>query len=244
MVHMKKTITSMILILSIFLSTPIVNAVFRTITVDGDPSDWTGIEPLVTDPKEGVPPLISPAEDIKAVYTAHDNDNLYFRMSLYEWTNGETTPKYYFYIDSIPGEGAEEAKGIDFFIIYQPGEGIVLLNVPSGGGAPTEVNCPDIKGASSDFEIEISVPWNCIGGKNCVNVLFGASTQETEEGPPSDLAPDLEGKEIVTVSYCPSKPVGGELVSSNTLAYRAILSVATVTALILGLTKFERKNYL
>lgn len=50
------------------------------ISVDGDASDWQGIEPLATDPEGDAP---SKDEDMKAFYATNDSKYLYFMVEFY-----------------------------------------------------------------------------------------------------------------------------------------------------------------
>jgi hypothetical protein len=50
------------------------------ISVDGDASDWQGIEPLATDPEGDAP---SENEDMKAFYVTNDSEYLYFMVEFY-----------------------------------------------------------------------------------------------------------------------------------------------------------------
>ena len=61
-----------------------------TITVDGDAADWTGISPLVNDPQNDAVAYFSAysGSDIKAIYAAKDDTNLYVRVDL--WGNANT----------------------------------------------------------------------------------------------------------------------------------------------------------
>jgi len=58
-------------------STPMATA--KTITVDGDTSDWTGISPIITDPND----YTWDGLDVKEVYMTHDADYLYVRIDFY-----------------------------------------------------------------------------------------------------------------------------------------------------------------
>lgn len=59
---------------------------FRTIVIDGNDADWTGIQPIVTDPPGDENPLYAgvPGTDLAAVYMAHDDTYLYFRMTFHD----------------------------------------------------------------------------------------------------------------------------------------------------------------
>ena len=51
----------------------------RSIIVDGDPSDWVGIPPIVTDPDD----MPYDDVDLSEVYVTNDQDYLYIRMEVY-----------------------------------------------------------------------------------------------------------------------------------------------------------------
>lgn len=59
-----------------------------SITVDGDPGDWSGINALATDPQGDDSPSYT-GDDIKGLYVAKDSDDLYLRMDL--WENANTS---------------------------------------------------------------------------------------------------------------------------------------------------------
>ncbi len=83
-----------------------INIQTATITVDGDPGDWLGIDPLVSDPPDDDSPDYT-GDDIKALYAAQDAEHLYLRMDLWENVNtnfrNEQPPNdglYYFLVSS------------------------------------------------------------------------------------------------------------------------------------------------
>ena len=57
-----------------------------TITIDGNTADWNGISPLATSPQGNGSPAY-PGSDIKSLYVAKDNTNIYFRMELWSDAN-------------------------------------------------------------------------------------------------------------------------------------------------------------
>jgi hypothetical protein len=66
----------------------------RTIRIDGDPSDWRGIDPLATDPQDlfdvGAP---RPVADLKEVYATFDEEYLYFMAVMWGMINLDTRSK-------------------------------------------------------------------------------------------------------------------------------------------------------
>jgi len=68
---------------------------FAQITIDGYDSDWAGVPPVETDPEgdeENLGFATIPGSDLKAVYIAHDDTYLYFRMTMYD--GGPTAANY------------------------------------------------------------------------------------------------------------------------------------------------------
>jgi len=65
----------------------VVNAPYASITVDGNPSDWAPYDPAVEDP-EGDDPSDYNGVDIKELYIANDDVNLYMMFSF--WDGGPT----------------------------------------------------------------------------------------------------------------------------------------------------------
>jgi len=58
-------------------------AIEAQISVDGDASDWQGVEPLAIDPEGDAP---SKDEDMKAFYATNDSEYLYFLIEFYSDT--------------------------------------------------------------------------------------------------------------------------------------------------------------
>ena len=61
-----------------------VNAANRTITVDGNASDWAGIAPVTDPPGDKDPGVSETGVDIAGVYLARDTENLYVLMRLHD----------------------------------------------------------------------------------------------------------------------------------------------------------------
>jgi hypothetical protein len=59
----------------------VIGSAVKQISVDGDPSDWDSIAPLVVFPPRTVNP---PEFEISSVYIANDDENLYFRVDTRE----------------------------------------------------------------------------------------------------------------------------------------------------------------
>ena len=66
----------------------------RTITIDGDRSDWAGLLPVINDPKDDKDDQYDnlPWTDLNKVYMARDNDYLYFLMTVYDYLGLDLKP--------------------------------------------------------------------------------------------------------------------------------------------------------
>jgi hypothetical protein len=226
-----KNVFLIISLLSTMLLIPVVNAdvvpfgelPYRSITVDGNIGDWDGIAPLVQDSVDE--PGASPSEDIKEVYGANDDDNLYFLMildSVEVTANPYTTTYYYFYIDNIPEAGDPTEGNADYAIKYY--NGVTSLCKYSAWG---QVECLGVQGVMNGYYIEVCVPWECLGGKDCFNCFFKAEG----DVPGTDYAPD-EDLGIILLGCCPGEepePVGGEIIPLNILQY--IVFLVTMTSI-------------
>jgi len=105
---------------------PVYNAPFATISIDGDPSDWSSFDPAVEDP-EGDDPSVYDGVDIKELYIAHDDDYLYMMISF--WDGGPTiewgasrTDAYHLYVMTNDDESEEIA-----YIYYDDNSGYWTL---------------------------------------------------------------------------------------------------------------------
>lgn len=210
---------------------------YRTINVDGDPGDWTGIPPIITDPPfDGNNEL----EDIKAVYSANDEENLYFLMELHYLNAGSidaepiSEGEYSFYIDIIPG--GDPDTGADFQILHRIEENFnpgvykaTYLRYYDGVCWIIETSCSGVQGNSTTYFIEVSVPWACIEGQACFNCYFSAHyTPPTND---SDYAPN-KGEGPVLLGCCPGYlPVGGEIMPYTLPTY--LIPVLMLAAFIL-----------
>jgi hypothetical protein len=235
----RKKIFLIISLLSTMLLIPVVNAdvepfgdlPYRVIDVDGGIGDWSGIPPLVLDSIDELG--VAPSEDIKEVYGANDDDNLYFLMildSVEVTANPYTTTFYYFYIDNIPAAGDPGEGYADYVIKYYDGD-TSLCKYSAWG----QVECPGVQGVMDGYFIEVSVPWECLGGKECFNCFFKA-----EESPGTDYAPD-EDLGVILLGCCPGEepePVGGEILPLNLLQY----IVPLVTMISIGVMVARNKK--
>ena len=212
---------------------------YRTINVDGDPGDWAGIPPLVTDPPYD---RNNDLEDIKAVYAANDEENLYFLMEIYylNYASIDVVPpisegEYSFYLDILPG--GDPDTGADFKILHRVEESlnpgifkVTYLDYYDGVCWIMEPSCGGVNGNSTTYFIEVSVPWACIGGLACFNCYFSA--HHTPPVNDSDYAPD-QGEGPVLLGCCPGYlPVGGEIMTYTPLSYLISVLMLAVFMLI------------
>ena len=195
------------------------------INVDGDPSDWTGIPPLVEDPIEDANEA---AEDIVDCFCIDDCTHLCFLVTFVEGAPDMLV--VYIDTDQNPTTGLPAGIGADCEI---------LINLVSGD--PTGlyvwdgskmVWSADIVYAIGESSLEFCVPLADAGISqgSSINLFFFASMV-----PASDWAPD-EGYVTYKVSKCPSE-VGGEIFQIDKLAmltpyFLVALAIATATSLV------------
>jgi len=184
-----------------------------TITVDGNPIDWAGVLPIVTDAEEDDP---TNTTDIVRCYVTDDMINLYFRMDLVAGPD-ETAQGYFVFIDtdqsaSTGGSGAGDI-GIDYYIrCYEIGPMSAALYRWNGttyeviGSSPYDVN-------HELHLLEWSAPLTdmSISAGQSIDLVFRA-------GWATDFAPDSGH---VTYRTKLPEPVGGEVISENSLALLA-----------------------
>ena len=131
-----------------------------TIIVDGDTADWNGITTAAADPQGDDSPSYT-GDDIKSIYLAKDNTNLYLRLDLYDNAN----PNF--------GNGGSPNEGRYHFEIYSNSStysslGLGLANYSCGqqwtlgcnganGNAPTSLQGTSFVGVNNNV-IEIKVP--------------------------------------------------------------------------------------
>lgn len=72
-----------------------VTVVTKTITMDGEISDWEGIEPVIIDPVGDV--VVYSGLDISAIYVAQDSNNFYVRVDRVSSTDLPSSKEYYNY---------------------------------------------------------------------------------------------------------------------------------------------------
>ena len=96
-----KALSILCISLIVLVSTPMATA--KTINVDGDPSDWDGISPIITDPDDYTWDEL----DVKEVYITHDADYLYVRIDFYgTYSANAGACSAYLDTDLNPGTGS------------------------------------------------------------------------------------------------------------------------------------------
>ena len=142
-----------------------------TITVDGDPGDWTGIDPLVSDPQGDDSPDYT-GDDIRALYAAQDAEHLYLRMDLWENVNtnfqNEQPPNDGFYLLFV-------SSNADFEYMFM---GITYDSVESAWRLGNNESLPQGLGG---FEyvgvagsvIELKIPFAMIGTPTTYSEIVG-----------------------------------------------------------------------
>jgi hypothetical protein len=224
--------------------------VYRGINVDGNPADWDSIPPLAVDPADDG---MNDLEEIVAVYGVNNDGFLFFLMEFNEvgvsasvQIDSNTTCR--FYIDIKPG-GDPDQKYADYCLIYKTS--LVSFSqtpIPADqavmeywtGSFWNHSECTELQGASTDFFVEVAVPWDSIGGLNCLNSHFSASAME----PQTDFVPDLDAQ--YSLGCCPGEPyvpVGGEILSSKIRFPVIPVSILAVSILSVGTLLFSKKKY-
>ncbi len=136
----------------------------KTIIVDGNPDDWTGINPLVTDEQGDDSPIYN-GDDIKALYIAKDADNLYLRMDLWENVNTSfgngPSPNEGAYQISVYNDGPYDRMQLGVGYDQSLSQWDLGYN-GSSSDYPTGLSGPDYVGVSGGI-IEIFVPLSLIG---------------------------------------------------------------------------------
>ena len=146
-----------------------------TITVDGDPADWSGIDTLVSDPQGDDSPAYT-GDDIQALYIAKDSDNLYVRMDLWDSVNTNfgngPSPNEGRYVIRIDNDGP--FKSMHLGIAYDQASSQWSLGYNgSSSGLPAGLEGPDFVGVSGGV-IEIELPLVTIGYPSNYSQIRGA----------------------------------------------------------------------
>jgi len=128
-------------------------AIEARISVDGDASDWQGIEPLATDPEGDAP---SKDEDMKAFYATNDSEYLYFMVEFY----GNTPSS----VCDIPIDTDLDGKD-DIYIIVKLDEALHVF-----AGQPSKDTIIGEGKAALDKVIEGKVPLELIGNPQKLSI--------------------------------------------------------------------------
>jgi hypothetical protein len=144
------TLTAALFIACLTCNVALVSA--ATINVDGDPSDWTGIAPVLIDADD----YLYDQLDIKEVYQITDGSNLYFRIEVYD---SIVVGGYYrVFIDA----DKDPSTGMPFFEIgaeYQLG----LYNGYGYGMRIADLHSFPVQAAYSGSTLELSVANSDLG---------------------------------------------------------------------------------
>ncbi|MEM2732441.1 MAG: hypothetical protein QXM66_02925 [Nitrososphaerota archaeon] len=98
----------------------IIDSITKNIKVDGEASDWGGVQPLITlGPSQDTPQHFS----VSKIYVANDNENLYIRVDTFEKPrvtvdHGEIRRYLYFFIDNDSNDASRDAhySGADTYV--------------------------------------------------------------------------------------------------------------------------------
>jgi len=119
----------------------------KTIAIDGDPSDWDGIDPIITDLDD----YLYNQFDIKEVYITSDGNNVYFRIDVYDSIIIGGYYRFFIDIDQNPGTGMSfYGIGAEYQLGLYDGYG---YGMRIADGYPLSVQA-----AYSDSTLELSVP--------------------------------------------------------------------------------------
>ena len=151
-----------------------INVPTKTVIIDGNPDDWSGINALVTD-AQGDDSSSYTGDDIKALYIAKDSNNLYLRMDL--WDNANTnfgngpSPNEGVYQIILHNDGPYNKMqlgiGYDYYFSrWSLGYNGSSSNVPQGLEGPDYVG---VKGGV----IELKIPLTMIGNPSNYNGVEG-----------------------------------------------------------------------
>ncbi len=136
----------------------------KTINVDGNPDDWSGINVLVTDAQGDDSPSYT-GDDIKALYVAQDTENLYLRLDL--WDNVNTnfgngpSPNEGIYQFSVNSDGPYDRMQLGIGYDYAISQWSLGYN-GSSSDVPQGLEGPGYIGVSGGI-IELKLPFALIG---------------------------------------------------------------------------------
>ncbi|MCI0515194.1 T9SS type A sorting domain-containing protein [candidate division KSB1 bacterium] len=191
--------------LGAFSETPELNQITiltRTIQVDGNPSDWIGINPLVEDPQADAAPNYT-GDDLKAIYVAMDTFHLFIRLDLWDvvnpqFQNGNSTDAGRYNLQ-IYNNGTW--PNLELGLAYNPFTGNWSLGYNgSNSKAPTSLVGPQYVGVNGAI-IEIRVPLTLIGTPSHYRRL---KAEVILNGPNNSVTLDEVGINAATI-FMPAK---------------------------------------
>ncbi|QTD50115.1 Ig-like domain-containing protein [Sulfidibacter corallicola] len=178
------------------------------IQLDGQVDDWTGIDPLITDPSGEVG--VTDATDILAVFVCPWNNSLFVRVDVVDLENDaplavddvaqtpEDTPVT---VDVLANDSDPDGDAFDIVAVTQPDGGSVTIDGAAqlgDGGGQTVTYTPDENNKGQDtFTYTIEDPAGAMATAT-VTVTIGA-----QNDPPTALALDndsvLENQPVATL---------------------------------------------
>jgi hypothetical protein len=185
----------------------------RSIIVDGDPSDWTGILPIVTDPND----MPYDDVDLSEVYVTNDEDYLYIRIDVYGDISG-TGGAYQVMID-VDRNGTWD---VQFGVLSGEGYGLEMptyewfpLNFSySGSTVEMNVSLSDLKFSKAMDLMFFSSPYD--SGYSTSLYTLGSNTQTiTVDGDPADWTGGLFFTDDVGDAVAPGLDLQGCWVGDN-----------------------------
>jgi hypothetical protein len=141
---------------------------FRTITIDGDDSDWAGILPVVVDPADDEHPDYSSVSgtDLQNVYIAHDDTYLYFRMTFHDGDPIEAQYvvefQQFLYQLHTPGDisaYAQKEPGVDWIIFVNERSSCGTITTHSADYIGTGTGMIEWKVLIADMQYPQDVPF-------------------------------------------------------------------------------------
>jgi len=137
-------ITLSLLLIGMLTLTPSIKAHYRTITVDGNSIDWSGIPPIIIDPEE-----FGNRIDIREVYVANNDSSVFFRVDFAGALSVPFQQKIKIYIQDI------------YMALFKLGtDEILKVLLPPGTPIPIEF---------SGNTVEFGVPLSLLGNPTAID---------------------------------------------------------------------------